>query len=395
MKKIKGIISFILTAALIFGCTSVFASADYADKIMTVWGDEYFYSGNLTEGENDTTVKSDGAADYFVFDAETEGYYVVSFNEAGPVYSLCELEKAYSSSYEENWGVIGDGNKEVFYFDSGENYIGAWSDKSEGKSVKIDIEYAGKEITDITFAAGTDYPLIYGSDIVDEEYYISLIYIHGFALTFDSENTVDFSDAGEYFDYYTENSIEFGENEIEIEVEGKRFSKTVNVADINDYIEKIEIAGGEVTESVYYDGCSEGVGSFEFKLTYTDGTVVTVENYDEIGLGNGAPYKYQLFCDLYEGEGVVFIGTNELLYFTYDSKEVTFAENLRHFFSNIGYEFGYISRIPKMAEELLGHDSAADTLRAFGEFVSFVNNNFFYAIGDIFEHLVMLFETVS
>lgn len=392
MKKFKGVISFILAAALIFGCTSVFASA-YSDEIITTWDDVYHYVGKMTPGENTVTSNTDYSGDYFSFNAENEGYYVFSYNGESEIYGVCHLYKNYSSHYEEIWGAVNADTANLIYLESGENLIGVWYNGESEKSEKIKVEYAGREMTDFNFDAGTEYPIILCCDVTDDGH--EYMRICGFSFTFDSEKTIDFPGVTEYFEYYAPEGIKAGENEVKLIVEEKEFPKTLKAAHIRDYIEKVELADGGISEVVYYNGSVMGTGSLEFRITYTDGTVITAGEYDEISLRNGSPDKYTLYCDYYNGKGLVQIGTNDMLEFTYESREASFSENLSVFFSDIKYEFNYISRIPAKAEELLEQDSAADTLREFGEFVSFVNNNFFYAIGDIFENLVLLFATIS
>lgn len=392
MKKFKSVISVILAFVMLLGCTSVFASAAHPDKIETVWGYEYFYAGEVALG--DSYVKSEEADKYYyyVFNAENDGYYSFDYDSSGNICWLYFFEESYSGYYNEVFDSIYGSGKQLIYLESGDNYIGFSLYEPSDEAEKLSIEYMGSEITDISFDAGTEYPLIMDYDIYSGSNKISL---EDFCLMFDIGKKAEFREAGEYFYCYCEEDVVIGENNFEIEVDGKLFKKTLTVAHITDYIEKVELVSGTIDEKIYYNGSIEGTDTVTLKITYTDGTSVVVNSGDEISLKNGNPYTYNVYVWSYGDTAEVVIAGYEFLEITCNSTEASFTENLGLFFSDIAYEFNYIKRIPERAEELLEQESAADTLREFGEFVSFVNNNFFYAIGDVFELLVMLFGTIS
>ena len=216
-----------------------------------------------------------------------------------------------------------------------------------------------------------------------------------FALNFDTGKTVELNGVREYFNCYSDEEIVIGENNVEIEVDSKKFAKTLTVAKATDFIEKVEVVSGDIYQKEYYDGGVEGTYDLTLKVTYTDGTSITARIGDEISLKNGNPNNYRVSCWPYEGTASVKIANHEFLEITYEKETASLAENLKLFASNIKNEFYYISRIPARAEEIFNQNSAADTLRAFGDFVSFVNNQFLYAIGDIYTNIVMLINSVS
>ncbi len=393
MSKFRKLISALLASVMLFGCASVMASAAHPDKIPTYW-DEYFYKGELNLGETTVFCNEDSWYDYYVFNAPDDGYYTIEYDASsiGGIYGVCLLEKESLNYYYENSGVTADqGRLSLFYLYEGENYIGISFGKIMPNGDKVDIEYIGSEITDISFDIGTEYPMILGADI---EYYGSA-HVREYSLTFDGEKTVDFNKAtNQWLDCYYDGELVPGENEIEIEFEGKMFSKTVTVAEITDYIEKVELIGGGVEETVYYDGSAMGNVNVDLKVTYTDGTSINANIYEDISLKNGNPNLYNIYLDTSNGQASVGIAGHEYLRFECEIKQASFGENLELLISNIAYQFNYVHSVSYYFEDMLNQDSAADTLRAFGEFVSFVNNQFMYAIGDIFEHITMFVKTL-
>ncbi len=395
MSKFRKLISALLAAVMLFGCASAMASATYPDKLTTYWDAEYYYKGELTLGESTVFCDEDSFYNYYVFNASDEGYYTIGYNDDGGVYEIVTLEKSSiigGNYYDESYGVTG--NQEglsLFYLYEGVNYIGVCFGAIMPKGDKINIDYMGAEITDINFDAGTEYPLILREDM--DEY--GSMRVRDYTLTFDTEKTLELVNATDrWFDYYCDKEITVGENEIEIEFGEKTFSRTVTVAEITDYIKKVELASGGIEEIVYYDGSLYGSSDITLKVTYTDGTSENVYAFEDVSLRNGNPYLYYIYLDTYDGHASVEIAEHEYLSFEYEIKQAGFGENFELFISNIGDEFRYITSIPYYAEDIFNQDSVADSLRAFGEFVSFVNNQFMYAIGDIFEHITMFVQTL-
>lgn len=175
-------------------------------------------------------------------------------------------------------------------------------------------------------------------------------------------------------------------------------NETADDFDVTDYIEKIEVIGDDLEYVVYYDECSSFAdGNPMLKITYTDGTTQEVSPGDEIKLGNDNSESYIVYLNIY-----YFKGTYNISVAGYDFPEnkykirtATEDENYRHFLSEAKHEFGYIEQIEFYALELANQDSVADTLRAIAKFVSFVNNEFLYAIEEIAEDAVLLIKSVT
>ena len=67
-------------------------------------------------------------------------------------------------------------------------------------------------------------------------------------------------------------------------------NETVKEFDVTDYIEKIEVVGGDLEYVVYYDECSSMVAdNMLLRITYADGTTQDVYPNDKITLRNGDP----------------------------------------------------------------------------------------------------------
>ncbi|MBQ8762485.1 MAG: hypothetical protein IJZ07_00080 [Clostridia bacterium] len=392
MKKFKTIISLLLAAVMLIGCTGISAFAAYPDKITTLWDEDFYLAGEISLGETSVSAEENYSYYYYVLNAENDGYYSVNYDYNGEIGWIYIFEEWYSNHYGQKQPVVSENCQQIIYLYAGENYVGVCFDEIKGISEKISIEYMGAEITDITFDAGTEYPLILESDIYNGSSYIKL---YDFALNFDTGKTVELNGVREYFNCYSDEEIVIGENNVEIEVDSKKFAKTLTVAKATDFIEKVEVVSGDIYQKEYYDGGVEGTYDLTLKVTYTDGTSITARIGDEISLKNGNPNNYRVSCWPYEGTASVKIANHEFLEITYEKETASLAENLKLFASNIKNEFYYISRIPARAEEIFNQNSAADTLRAFGDFVSFVNNQFLYAIGDIYTNIVMLINSVS
>lgn len=174
-------------------------------------------------------------------------------------------------------------------------------------------------------------------------------------------------------------------------------NETANEFDVTDYIEKIEVVGGDLEYVVYYDECSISVAdNMLLRITYTDGTTQDVYPNEKIALGNDDSELYTVYLNIYYSEETygIRVAGYDFLKNKYEIRMATAEENFRHFLTEIKYEFSYIERIESYAQEVTEQDSVADTLRAIAKFVSFVNNEFLYAIGEITEETVLLIKSL-
>ena len=399
-KAFKSIVSVLLALVFTFSCATVIFAAEN-ESIRTSYGREFGYAGKLELGKTSIRVNNDELL-YYTFNAENDGYYVITYPDAikeNEVAVAWSLEKI-NGIYEEVDGCYTDLNSGLFRFEAGTNNIGIiFAVEYEEENAEIEIEYLGSEITDISFPVGTEYPLINNIDIMHNysEYYA--LNLKTFSLVFDSGKTKEYVYSYYiYLDCTVDGSLKKGENTVIIDFNGKQFAKTLTVADAADYVEKIELIGDGMKVVKYYNNNYDEDASSQFKITYKDGSSVTAKIDDEIDLKTGNPETYTLVCryseygELEEEElyGTIRLAGRDYAEFEVEICEASVSENLKLFYEEISDEFYYVSNIGYEASKIFEHDSAADTLREIGRFVTYVNNNFFYAIGDIFEQLTML-----
>lgn len=399
-KTLRSIVSVFLILILVFGSATA-ALATEKGSIETSYGREFRYAGKLELGKTSIKVNNDELL-YYSFTAENDGYYIITYPEAiedNQVAGVWSLEKMYGE-YAEVDGCFADLNSSLFFFESGIKNVGIiFALEYEAQNAEIEIEYLGSEITDISFPDGTDYPLINNIDIMHNysEYYA--LNIKTFSLVFDSGKTKEY--ASSYYNYLyctVEGSLKKGENTVVIDVEDKKFTKTITVAEATDYVEKIELVSDSMKVVRYYNNRYDEDTTAQFKITYKDGSTVTAKIDDEIDLKTGNPDTYTLVCryseygELEDAElyGAVRLAGHDYLELEVETCDAAASENIKLFFEEIGDEFYYVSNIGYEASKIFEQDSAADTLREIGSFVTYVNNNFFYAIGAIFEQLTML-----
>lgn len=398
-KKMNSFIALLLTIVMVLCPVSVIAAEN--ESIRTSYGREFGYAGNLKLGETSIKVNNDELL-YYTFNAENDGYYVITYPEAieeNEVAVAWSLEKI-NGMYEEVDGCYTDLNSGLFRFKAGTNNIGIiFAVEYEEENAEIEIEYLGSEITDISFPGGTDYPLINNIDIMHNysEYYA--LNLKTFSLVFDSGKTKEFDYTYyNYLDCTVDGSLKKGENTVIIDFNGKQFTKTLTVADAADYVEKIELIGDGMRVVKYYNNRYDEDTTSQFKITYKDGATVTAKIDDEIDLKTGNPETYTLVCryseygELEEPElyGTIRLAGHDYAEFEVEICEASVSENLKLFYEEISDEFHYVSNIGNEASKIFEQDSAADTIREIGSFVTYVNNNFIYAISDIFEQFAML-----
>ncbi len=402
MKKVlKSVFAAVLAFVLALGR----AAAGFAvenDTIELWHGISFGYAGELSLGSTIVEVNNDEYV-YYNFDAENEGYYVVTYPQSidgNDVVKSWLIEKN-GAMYSEYEGLVYDLNSSVYYFESGVNIIGlVFAAEYEAENAEIEIEYLGSEIIDLAFPNGAEYPLINQSDLIkiDSEEY--LLNIKSITLVFDSGKTKECSP--DYVYCVFKNVLKKGENKAVVKFEGIIFNKTLIVAEANDYVEKIELVDGAMKVLTYYNGDYEEDTDAQFRITYKDGTQTTAKIYDEIDLKTGNPEKYTLvmrYSDYGSLEDEELYGTVRLAGFDFAELEVELvkasaSENIKYFFEEISDEFDYVSKIGDYAAGVFAQDSVADSLREFGVFVTYVNNNFIYAVGDILEQISMLIHSL-
>ncbi len=396
-KTIKSLFALVLTVILAFsGVSAAFAAEN--ETIITSYGRDFGYAGKLKLGKTDIRVNNDELL-YYTFNAENDGYYLITYPEAidgNEVAVARSLEKLYGA-YEEVDGSNTGLNSRLFRFDAGiRNICIIFADEYEEKNAEIEIEYLGSEIVDFSFPIGTDYPLINNSDlimIVSYEYFLN---IGKFSVVFDSGKTLETESDYVYGEFGS--SPKKGENAVDVTWEDVTISKTLTVAEATDYIEKVELMNDSLDVVKYYSGHYEENADAQYRITYKDGTQITAKIDDEIDLKTGNPEKYTLVMR-YSDYGVLdsdeLYGTVRLAGYDFEVYEVNLvnaspSENIKYFFDTVSGSFNYISHIGERAAAVFEQDSVADSLREFGAFVTYVNNNFIYAVSDIFKELSML-----
>lgn len=350
-KTVKTLTAAVLSLIIAFGSFSAFAAEE---KNVLLWNEwEYSYAGSLSEGENSFEIPAEDGF-YFVFNAEKAGYYTVS-------YCWSEIEHFVSPETVENG--VGEGfrifefldtNEEsdvetyLFFFDEGENYLTSWLgyEAVAGDKTEVEITYYGESVTDISFASGTEYFLIYDWNLVElydeeEKYPENSYYFDGgeTVLTFDSGKTISLI----YCDLICsfKDKVEIGESNVTVYYMNNSFEKTISVYPVSKEITKAEVTEIEkyLDFPIAYNGnILYDYDGIEITFTYANGSKKTVIAYDgewtEIELQNGYPYSLPVSCYCErEGDKAYFcvaVGNEVLLREEGTLRDATNRENRQH-----------------------------------------------------------------
>lgn len=390
-KTIKSAIAMLLAAIIACGSLTAFAATP-TDINWNFGGDEpwvYSYAGELTVGDKSSYVEAteENLNVYCTFEIEEEGYYRVA-----STYYYTEWtgipEKFENGVYYDTKNCLSLGEylrEDIYYFEADEYVLGF--DFRENGSEEVSVEFLG-DIEAIEYDESCldklimDYT-IYEADEDDSNgaaYYIDITSGGTYKFTNGYERSVDYIG----FMVFTDETIEKGEHEVELGLWAfpYRETATLNVVEVSDLIAKIEMTNAEkYAELVYhYNGeyYSHNIEGETLTVTYTDGTVETVENFD------GWCYleKYGFWVDAYHGydEELGEVFTVEALNERYIElpctyRDATVSENLGQYgsininsisraFRRLGYYFedavnsgsiaGFFSGIQYMFSESAG-----------------------------------------
>lgn len=402
-KTFKSLTAVILTFIIAFGSFTAFAADD---KPVLMRDDfEYSYAGTLSEGKSSFEIPSDENF-YVTFDAEKAGYFCITHKwteisrffypetiEDGVVTELAE--SVYLDT--EEFGTETD--KYIFRLEEGENILlgHVGFDVTAGDPSDIEITYLGEEISDISFAGGTEYFLIPEWSIYEvyeeEEDSEPRFCFYGgkTQITFDSGKTISLIDHDFICSFDDEYGV--GEKNITVYFFDETFSKTVSIYPISKEISKVEVEGIEdyLDVPISYDGeILYDFDGMKITVTYSDSytETITVESgeWQTIQLRNGNPDYFSL--DYYyerEDEKVDFcvtVANEEFIREGCTPREATDRENRQHLnyeiysvltdaMWDIRYNFSSVAWASNLWEGFVYlrsaiFDSAAEIFYAFG-----------------------------
>lgn len=353
-KTLKTLIAVILAMIIATGSMSAFAAGETIVLDLQDWKDEYFYSSQLTEGENSINLSGDELYFYHEFEAEKDGYYIVETNPEH-IWWIAVAEKNSSGRYIDealtdytNISYEEENEKNLFFLEKGSYII--FTDRNEefdGKTT-LGIEYAGAEITGFDFEGGVKYNLIPQVNIIyfyyeeNEDYNLFYFIPGNSTLSFDSGKTYD-TDI-EFLEYKSESEITEGENTITFEIAGKTFEKTVLVQGVEHNIKSVEVKNFDKydTVKVYYDGCIKtddiDFSDLEFIVEFSNGekkTIAADEMQTTIELPNGNPVSVNLYYeyDMDENGNICFdiwVHDKEYAVLPVEVIEASTNENRKH-----------------------------------------------------------------
>ncbi len=394
-KTLKSILAAMLAIILAFGATTAAFAAENL----------YVNGGELKIGENTVTVPEDDYFAYYTVNIENEGYYHLSYDGDKAVMWGTYGYLDEDGEYWDFEGVASESGSQLFYLESEENIIGLYFDRdATEKTETVNFDYLGAEITDIKAASGTEYGVILDYDLWgyggngNYEYWA-----YDVDLYFGEDKALNFEEV--YVGFKADGKLEEGVNDIVYKFIGDseeacEIPGTIEAYNITHYIEKIEVNNPEdITVIEYYDGyCDIAYGDkASLTVTFADGKSQTLAmDEDSIDIRSGNPGLYYVYCYVDEdGHFCVDIANHEYVNIAIEKKSATAAENFGALADDYSYEFRwYFYRVGAYFNDIKNQDSVADTLRAIGCFVSYMNNNFLYIISDLFEDIMLIFRAL-
>lgn len=351
-KRITLIIAVAFALALaVCGSTAAFA-AEEPEIIQWYFGDDYPWEYKLL-GEADIGKT--------VIPAETEGYelcYEINIPESGYyLLTYCNNDFDWVGFPEENdnGALYGTANRayvkydyysEVLYFlEKGKTYVGIDHYYSD-EETSFEIEFAGSEITSLTFADGAFTDCILSCDIYygyDDEY--DYVAWEDTTVKFDSGKTFEIKDCE--IPYNAENDeIVNGVNNITVSFLGYEKEIEMTACNADKFVSKIEMTNIEDYYMVvqYYDGyVVPEILEEEATVYFTDGTQTTIDfeyGYGTVKLPNGR--KYEVYAS-YETprsnqvELVFYVAYEEITSYECGIEVTDFMENFKLLHENKVY----------------------------------------------------------
>ena len=404
-KTMKSIIA--ATLALVMLLCSVPAFAAGADETVKWywWEDnyhEYHYEGVLEEGTVEFG-KDTPEYIYYTFDAQEEGYYLMTEeNEWLGAIMPEEIKNGsfYGEIYcDEHIGKIAETGDfaSLWYLEEGEHIIGFYLGGGTGSPSTLaecggfSFEYCGKEVSDLTFDENSLEGLVLNCDLRinehsgrENEYYMADI--DGVTVTFSGGKTVTVDDNGYYV--YPQDKIKEGANELEVELLGYKEDITVTAYPLSHFISSAQLVNVENHTDIkmFYDYGYECDGDFSGEtvtVTFADGTK---KNYalDEFGgaditLDNGREYYIDVYysfdlneCDLYISFGYY----ETLCKYECNVEQASVKENLEWLKFNVEHgTYWERSRIKYAFFDIFESDSAFELMNNINDFIAiFIGN---------------------
>lgn len=397
-KTVTKIFSTVLVLVMLFGTLTAYA-AD-RDTIYLSNGEKISFAGELEEGSN--KLEYPGACEriYATFNAEEDGYYLFEADSEQDYWISCvETNENNQIVHSDNLGAefsFYDSENEKIYtiidLKAGEKtLIILWEDE-ETYEKTVSVSYMGKDITGIDFSAGTDYAVL--SDDIYEVWYefVDAEYQYGFTtndleVTFDSGKTVELERTFVMCECETE--IKDGVNDIGVYFGKKIFPAQIEVRSITYFVENAEADNPEdFIRYEYYDGAKE-FAEYEggFTVTLKNGEKIKVaEEWETVVIPGTDPKGCWVYADENSQDGTVdiCIAGNEFEKYECKVQPVLTEHNFRHMTENVSDIFEKFKwRAEYYYEIMVNADSKADTLRAFGTWISYINNNIIFVLTDI------------
>lgn len=406
MKNVfKNILSAVLALAMAFG--TLIANAASGESIYRN-GEEFICAGGLKEGCNTISCPGGKKSPYVKFNAEKDGYYVFVY-EPKEYYTTEWLTLAETDKNSEITDYVmcdyslyhSDMAVTLYELEAGENnFILTIWESEKAHEEKITVAYMGTQITEIDFSAGTEYSLISGIDIYENHYnlvdsdYQYRFYTNDVVIAFDTYKTLEFEDA--HIDCESETEITDGVYDIGVYFGKKTIPAKIEVHPITHYIENVEADNPEKFITVeYYDG-------YKIALPYEGTYTVTFKNGEKITTNKpivipGAnPMCYGIYKIVNHDKNSATIGfSHKVLFESYECtvKAATTEQNFDYMTQKISYIISdFKQESSYLFDEIVNADSNADSIKAFGIWISYIATDlicvFSDIIGDLFEFAV-------
>lgn len=396
-KSIRKILCVILILAMSVGTLTAFAADGepiYCD------GEEISFAGELKEGSNTVNYPGDYESIYVTFNAAEEGYYAFDVAPEWDYFITCietdeNKQIVYSDDMGDEFSFYDSENEKIYTIidlKAGENTLVLLWEDEETYEKTVNVSYMGKEIIGVDFSAGTDYAIL-SSDIyevlyelVDAECQFGFV-TDDFEVTFDSGKTFEVERTRVLCECETE--IKDGINDIGVYFGKKTIPAQIEVRPITYFVENAEAdSPDDFVVYEYYDGAKE-FADYEggFTVTLKNGEKIkAAEEWENVVVPGTDPSGFRIYADENLTENIIEIRFAGYDFEKYECKiqPASTEQNFRHMTGNVSDIFedfkwwaDYYYRIMENA------GSKADTLRAFGTWISHINNNIIFVIADI------------
>lgn len=419
-KTMKSIIAATLALVMLLCSVPAFA-AEPAETVKWYWWEdnyhEYHYEGELKEG----TVEFDKDTPefiYYTFEAQEEGYYLMSLENEWlgaimpeEIKNGCFYGEIYS---DEHIGKIAgtDSFATLWHVEKGEYIIGFFVGGGTGSPSTIaecggfSIEYCGKEVTDLSFEESSLENLILDCDLRFDEYSgkenaYYMFDIDGVEITFDAGKVVAVDDNG--YSLISKNTIKEGTNDFTVTFLGYEEDISVTAYDLAHFVKSAELSNPEKYTDIkmFYNGDYQYNDDFSGEtvmITLADDSKITCEldefGYAKITLDNGREYFIDVYysfnwteCDLY----ISFDYYGDTLgKYECNVEQASVKENSEALKNNIEHgTYWEISRIKYAICDIFESASALELMDSINDFISIFIGNATAILGYVSSELVM------